>query len=68
MRFFAQEMMGGEDHAGGADAALRAAAIEKGLLQVLQAAIVRQTFDSDDASAVCLKDGNQAAIYERPVD
>jgi hypothetical protein len=68
LRFFVEQMNGREDHAGSANAALRAAAIEKRLLQNLQTAVGGETFDCDDAYAIRLKDWNKAAIDERSIE
>jgi hypothetical protein len=61
-------MKGREDHSGRADAALGATAVEKGLLQELQATVRGKAFDGDDFCAVCLKRGNKATIYQRSVN
>src|SRR5580700_11827258 len=53
--FFAQQVVGSEDHSWSADAALRTAAIEKSLLQDLRAAVRGQTLDRNDAGAIHLK-------------
>src|SRR5580692_11621463 len=61
-------MKGRQNHSGSADAALCAAAIEKGLLQQLQAAVRGKALDRDDVRAIRLERGNEATIHEHSVD
>src|SRR5271168_3022359 len=61
-------MVSGEDHSGRADAALRAAAVEEGLLQELCAGVLGEAFYGDDVCAMGLKHGNKATVDERAVE
>jgi hypothetical protein len=61
-------MMGGEDHSWSADAALGTAAVEKGLLQELQATVRSKALDRNNLCAVHLKHRNEAAIHKQSVD
>jgi hypothetical protein len=47
-RLFVEQMQGRENHSGSANAALRATAVEEGLLQHLQAAVGCESFDRYD--------------------
>src|SRR5205085_536358 len=59
---------GGNQHAGRADAALRAAGFEEGLLKRVEAAIARQPFDGDDADVLQLADGDEAGVDDFAID
>src|SRR5205085_3364162 len=55
-------------HAGRADAALRAAGFEKSLLKRVEAIIARQPFDRDDARALQLADGDETRVDDFAVN
>src|SRR5580700_9332750 len=61
-------MKGSKNHPRGADAALRGAAIKKGLLQQLQSAVRGEALDRDYLRAVRLKDWDETAIHQRSID
>jgi hypothetical protein len=63
-----EEVLGGEDHAGGADAALRPAFFEEALLDGSEAAVgICEAFDGEDVGSVGLQGGNQAGVDELAV-
>ena len=60
--------MGGEDHAGSADAALGAAFFEETLLDGMEFFVSRQAFDGGDLRAFGLQGGDEAGVDEVAVD
>ena len=58
----------GQDHAGGAEAALESLRIEKRLLHRMGAAVGRQTLDGGDGVAVGAEGRDQAAMHRLAVD
>ena len=56
--------MGGEDHAGSADAALSSTFFEKALLDRVKLFIDGEAFDGGDLRAFGLQDGDEAGVYE----
>jgi hypothetical protein len=65
---FVEEMMRGEDHAGGADAALRAAFFQEALLDRVKVAVGEDAFDGGDMRVVGLQGGDKAGVDEFSVD
>src|ERR1043166_3471569 len=63
-----EEADGGEHHAGRADAALRAAALDQRLLHGVEALAVGDTFDRRDPRALDLRDGDEATIDQLAVE
>src|SRR5438270_3421331 len=62
-----EQMVGGHQHARGADAALRAPAGQERLLQGLHFAVVREALNGFDAFAVHLQDRHEATVYQLAV-
>ena len=58
----------GQDHAGGAEAALKGLRIEKRLLHRMRAAVRREAFDGGDGVAVGAEGRDQAAMHRLAVD
>ncbi len=58
----------GQDHAGGAEPALKCLRIEKRLLHRMRAAIGRKAFDGRDGMAVGAEGRDQAAMHRLAVD
>src|SRR6266576_6170910 len=65
---FFEEVMGGEDHAGGADAALGSALFEEALLYWMEFFVDDQAFDGGDFGAFGLQDGDEAGVDQVAVD
>src|SRR5258708_20352593 len=63
-----QKIHGSENHSGRADATLRPAVHEKGLLDGVQPRVVGDAFDRADLRALRLQRRHQAALYQRSVD
>ena len=61
---FFEEVMGGEDHAGSADAALGSAFFEETLLDGMESFVDGEAFDGGDVGAFGLKDGDKARVDE----
>src|ERR1700722_10626043 len=55
-------MMGGEDHAGGADAALGSTGFEENLLDGVELFVDGEAFDGGDLRVLSLQDGDQAGV------
>src|SRR5216684_7848699 len=60
--------MGGEDHAGGADAALGSALFEEALLNGMEFLADDEAFDGGDFGAFGLQDGDEAGVDQVAVD
>src|SRR6266851_207741 len=60
--------MGGEDHAGGADAALGSALFEEALLNGMEFLADDEAFDGGDFGALGLQDGDEAGVDQIAVD
>src|SRR4051812_4452805 len=58
----------GQDHAGGAEAALKALRIEEGLLHRMRAAVPTESFDRGDSAAFGAERGDQAAMHGLAVE
>jgi preprotein translocase subunit SecF len=65
---FTQQVNGGKDHSGGTNAALRAAAIEKSLLQRVQTLVDSQALDGRDVGTRGLQHGYQAAVDQNSIE
>jgi hypothetical protein len=63
-----QQIDGRQYHPGSADAALRAAAINEGLLNSVQLIASRNAFDSLNRGAFNLSDWNQATVNDPAID
>jgi hypothetical protein len=57
-------MKGRENHSWRTNAALRASALEKGLLQDIQLPPHGQSLDRNNVRTSCLQDGHKAAIHQ----
>src|SRR5262249_43585075 len=57
------ERCAGQDHAGGAEAALKPLRVEKGMLHRMRATIGGETFDRGDHAAFSAKGRDQAAVH-----
>jgi hypothetical protein len=55
-------MVGGEDHAGGADSALGSASFEEALLDGVELLVDCEAFDGGDLRAFHLQDGDEAGV------
>src|SRR5580658_4136737 len=64
---FFEKVMGGEDHAGGADAALSSTFFEEALLDGMKLFVNSQPFDRSYLRAFGLQDGDQAGINQSTV-
>ena len=66
MRVLLEQVVGGEDHAGGADPALGSAVLEEALLDRVQRSggFGGETFNGGDRRAVSLQDRHQAGVDE----
>ena len=64
LRVLREEMVGGEDHAGRADAALGSAFRQEAPLDGVEVLLVRQGFDGGDLGAFALEDGDEAGVDE----
>src|ERR1700692_1033504 len=60
--------MGGEYHAGCADAALGSALFEEALLDGMEFFVDDEAFDGGDFGAFCLQDGDEAGVDQVAVD
>src|SRR5262249_8878790 len=58
----------GQDHAGGAEAALKALRIEEGLLHRMRAGLAAETLDRGDGAALGPEGRDQAAMHGLPVE
>ena len=58
----------GQDHAGGAEAALKSLRIEEGLLHRMRAAVAAKTFDGGDRVPLGAKRRDQAAMHRLAVE
>ena len=67
VRVFVEQVVGGEDHAGGADSALRSAAFEEALLDGVEFFATGEAFDRGDARAFGLENGDEAGVDELSV-
>jgi hypothetical protein len=63
-----QEGLGGNDEAGGADAALQCRPFQKALLQWVQSLRSGETFNGGDGSALSLGSQHQAGVHEPAVE
>jgi hypothetical protein len=64
VRVLGEEMVGGEDHAGSADAALGSALFEETLLDWVESFFVSDAFDGGDLGAFGLEDWDEAGVDE----
>jgi hypothetical protein len=64
LRMFVEEMVGGEDHAGSADAALGSALLEEALLDGVEFFFVGEAFDGGDFGAFGLEYRDEAGVDE----
>jgi len=64
MRILCEQMGRGHQHAGSADAALRAAAFKECFLERMKLRIDGQAFDGFDTCAAGLKDRHEATIHQ----
>src|ERR1019366_516741 len=60
-------MVGGEDHAGSADAALGSAFFEEALLDGVESFVDGYAFDGGDGCAFALQDGDEAGVDQLAV-
>jgi hypothetical protein len=65
---FVEEVVGGEDHARGADAALGAASFEEALLNWVEVAFGGDSLDGAERCAVGLQGGDEAGVDEVSVE
>src|SRR5712675_778188 len=63
-----KQVMRGEDHAGGADAALGSALFEEALLDGMEFFVDDEAFDGGDFGAFDLQDGDEAGVDQVAVD
>jgi hypothetical protein len=63
-----EQVVGGEDHAGGADAALGSAFFEEALLDGMEMGWVAEAFDGEDGRLVGLKRGDEAGVDQLAVE
>jgi hypothetical protein len=68
LRIHIEQSAGGYQHPRSADAALRAAAFEKRLLQRLKLAVTRKTFDSDYSRLRYLTNRNETGVDDLSVN
>ena len=65
---FLEEVVGGEDHTRGADAALRTAGGEEALLNGMEVGWAAEAFDGEDGGGVNLEEGDEAGVDEVAVE
>ena len=68
VRSLLQQAYAGEDHAGRAVAALHGVGLDEGLLQGMEAAVLRQTFDGGYLFSFDLGDARYAGAHGRAID
>src|SRR4029077_6095649 len=68
MRIAYEKIYGSQNHAGRADAALRAAVSEESLLNGVKMRRIRKPFDRTDFRAIGLQRGYETAVDERAID
>ena len=61
---FFEQVVGGEDHAGSADAALRSALLEEASLDGVEFLVDCDAFDGGDVGGFGLEDGDEAGVDE----
>ena len=68
VRSLLQQAYAGQDHSGRAVAALHGVGLDEGLLQRMEAAVLRQTFDGGDLFSFDFRDGCNAGAHGRAID
>jgi hypothetical protein len=67
LRSFFEKVIGSQDHAGGADAALCSAVFQKAILNRMELLVDCETLDGRDLGVLSLQDRNQARVDEVPI-